>query len=314
MRENQQICPLATTLGSNSGPRPETPSKRGIRVTVTLAWCRSALWCRIAGAVGEDGIGLSGIGYGLFGLLWVLSREHNRFLDAIDGQTSGLFVGWFFFCIMLTWTGVWRVGNVAHGAGAVLGLGTGLAIARPAWRVLCASAVASMILLATVTGFLWRPYLDWNQEPGRDFAILGSEAIQDGQPKDAVELLQQALEMNSRQAEWWYNPSAAYARLGQSSDAAKALRHALEIKPGQADWRRYLAQFTARTAYEQAIKGDHAGAVRCYRESLDLDENNANTWYNLAISHQHLGNLEESRNSYKRAAQLEPDNPTYQDK
>ena len=32
-----------------------------------------------------------------------------------------LFVGWFVLCIVLTMAGMWNVGNVAHGAGFVLG-------------------------------------------------------------------------------------------------------------------------------------------------------------------------------------------------
>src|SRR4029453_5340230 len=43
-------------------------------------------------AVFEGGVGLSGIGYGLFGLLWVLSRRDERFRGAVDAQTVGLFV------------------------------------------------------------------------------------------------------------------------------------------------------------------------------------------------------------------------------
>ena len=48
------------------------------------------------------GVGLSGVGYGLFGFLWVLSRHDERFRDAIDQKTIQLFVIWFFFCIATT--------------------------------------------------------------------------------------------------------------------------------------------------------------------------------------------------------------------
>jgi membrane associated rhomboid family serine protease len=265
----------------------------------------------LAAAAGEDGIGLSGVGYGLFGLLWILSRLDERFRGAIDSQTVGLFVAWFFICIVTTRTGVWRVGNIAHGAGALLGLLTGLAIARPGWRVLCATAVASIILLGMVTGFLWRPYLDWNQEPGLDFAVLGYQAIKDHQPKQAVEFLQRAVEMNERKADWWYNLSVAYSMLGQGADATNAMRHALEIKPGQSDWRRSLSQYTAKAGYDRAINGDHTAAIKYYREALNIDEGNANAWFNLGISYENLGNLEESQSAYERAAKLEPHNPIY---
>ena len=72
-------------------------------------------------ALFHGGVGLSGVNYGLFGLLLVLSRTDPRFRDAIDRQTVQLLVGWFFLCIVLTVMNVWGVANVAHGAGFILG-------------------------------------------------------------------------------------------------------------------------------------------------------------------------------------------------
>jgi hypothetical protein len=43
-------------------------------------------------AVLKNGIGLSGVGYGLFALLWILSRNDERFRNAVDSQTISLFV------------------------------------------------------------------------------------------------------------------------------------------------------------------------------------------------------------------------------
>src|ERR1700722_13651110 len=68
----------------------------------------------------SGGIGLSGIGYGLFGMLWVLSRRDRRFAGIIDQKTVGLFVAWFFVCIFLTTSG-YPIGNIAHSAGAIAG-------------------------------------------------------------------------------------------------------------------------------------------------------------------------------------------------
>ena len=67
------------------------------------------------------GIGLSGVVYGLFGLLWVVSRHDDRFHEAVDERTIQLFIIWFFVCIATTWFGIFPVANVAHGAGLVLG-------------------------------------------------------------------------------------------------------------------------------------------------------------------------------------------------
>jgi len=92
-------------------------------------------------AFSNGGVGLSGVGYGLFGLLWILSRRDERFREAIDGKTIQLFVVWFFICVVLTLTNVMSVGNIAHGAGAVLGILTACAITMrsaglPSWPAL----------------------------------------------------------------------------------------------------------------------------------------------------------------------------------
>jgi membrane associated rhomboid family serine protease len=69
-------------------------------------------------AVGQIGVGLSGVGYGLFGMVCVLSQKDERFRGAVDLQTIVLFCAWFFFCIFLTWAEILPVGNIAHGVGA----------------------------------------------------------------------------------------------------------------------------------------------------------------------------------------------------
>src|SRR5262249_2296939 len=65
-------------------------------------------------ALWEGGVGLSGVVYGLFGLLWILSARDERFRDAVDKRTVQLFVAWFFICIVLTATKILPVANVAH--------------------------------------------------------------------------------------------------------------------------------------------------------------------------------------------------------
>jgi len=101
-----------------------------------FGWWRTAdLYSLLAGtsaaaeyAVSLGGIGLSGLGYGLFALFWVLSRRDTRLRSAIDAQTTWIFVGWFFLCVVLTVLDVWQVGNVAHLTGAITGGLVGLGL------------------------------------------------------------------------------------------------------------------------------------------------------------------------------------------
>lgn len=66
-------------------------------------------------AFAQGGVGLSG-GYGLFGLLFVLSDHNARFKDSLDKRTVNLFLRVVFICNFTTGTHVFDVANVAHAA------------------------------------------------------------------------------------------------------------------------------------------------------------------------------------------------------
>lgn len=97
-------------------------------------------------------VGLSGVGYGLFGLLWVGRRWRTDFRDVCNDDTVRLFVLWFFLCVALTYLHLMPVGNVAHGAGLLFGaLYAAAAFARRRrWLWITAATVASLLMLATV--------------------------------------------------------------------------------------------------------------------------------------------------------------------
>ncbi len=97
-------------------------------------------------------VGLSGIGYGLFGLLWMGRRWHTDMYAVCDRQMSQLLVGWFFLCIVLTYARILPVANIAHGAG----FGFGVLYARALWSPrhrawwLAAAIVLTTLVLATL--------------------------------------------------------------------------------------------------------------------------------------------------------------------
>jgi GlpG protein len=71
--------------------------------------------------------GMSGVGFGLFGYLWVKSRLEPRLGLEMPSQSVLLMVGWFVLC----WLGAFgAIANVAHTAGLLLGL---LLAAAPSW-------------------------------------------------------------------------------------------------------------------------------------------------------------------------------------
>lgn len=138
----------------------------------------------------QGGVGLSGVGYGLFGLLWVLSRKDERFSDAVDSKTVQLFVGWFFFCIVATVVGFMPVANIAHGMGAVAGVLTGLAITIPERRVELIAATSLVFLVGLWASTTGRPKVNLSKTGGYEEAYQGYEALISNQNQEAVRWLQ----------------------------------------------------------------------------------------------------------------------------
>ncbi len=111
-------------------------------------------------ALSQGGVGLSGVGYGLFGFLWYQSRQQGYFRGMIDGQTTALFAGWFVLCIILTARDIMPVGNVAHGAGALLGLLLGWTYSlAPEKRPFGRAAIMLALLAALAGASIFRPQL-----------------------------------------------------------------------------------------------------------------------------------------------------------
>ncbi len=97
-------------------------------------------------------VGLSGIIYGLFGMLWIGRRWRPELRAVCPDQTVHLLLGWFVLCIVMTEAGVMNVANIAHGAGFVFGVLYGLVAFAPSHRLRWAilASAASAVVLATL--------------------------------------------------------------------------------------------------------------------------------------------------------------------
>ncbi|OHB66919.1 MAG: hypothetical protein A2V70_08795 [Planctomycetes bacterium RBG_13_63_9] len=97
-------------------------------------------------------VGFSGVGYGLFGMLWIGRRWRPELREVCNDAIVKLFVGWFFFCIVVTYLNVMPVGNIAHGTGCAFGVLYGMAAFAPRHRIrwIVLAAVASGLVLSTL--------------------------------------------------------------------------------------------------------------------------------------------------------------------
>jgi GlpG protein len=205
-------------------------------------------------ALSTGGVGLSGVVYGLFGMLWVLSRRDIRFASSVDARTIAMFVAWFFLCIAATTAHIMEIGNVAHAAGAAVGLLLGAAIvAQGGWRKITTGATAAFVLFCLTGALVARPYINRVADIGGELAYLGYRDLERGQYESSIRLFNQALERNGRQGGWWYNLGVAYSRLNRHQEALGAFEQAVECDPRNQEFR------DTRDQYRRFVQGMRAG-------------------------------------------------------
>lgn len=253
----------------------------------------------------SGGIGLSGVGYGLFGMLWVLSRKDKRFRESVDGRTIQLFIGWFFLCIAATVARVYAVANVAHGVGALLGVLAGAAVAFPGTkRALYSLGAVLVTALSIVCGSVLRPYVNLSSAGGQDSAYLGYQALQEGRNQEALDHYLRAVEMNGRQAGYWFNLGIAYERLGKMDEAYASFEKAYKLEPTNSKYRSAVADqacFRGAAAHET---GRHQQAVLYLQKCIEMGGEGAEPYDFLGAALDALGRHEESKQAFAQAERL----------
>ncbi len=214
------------------------------------AWSAAGLFALLAVtssapqvALEGAGIGLSGIGYGLFGFLWVLSRWDRRDRIQLDGQTIGMFVVWFFLCIIATYTDMMAVGNVAHGAGAVVGAAIGWAVAnrRPGWiaRGWPLLAVLSALVLAST---ILRPYLAGSSVREQERFGHAWQTLQSGDNSRAEPLLAAIVEQHPDESWAWWGLGVARWKLGDHERALTAFERSAALQSPSPEDQKFLGE------------------------------------------------------------------------
>jgi membrane associated rhomboid family serine protease len=182
-------------------------------------------------AVSGPAIGLSGIGYGLFGLTWALDRYTANYRGILDQQTTALFVAWFFFCIVASIGGFMPVANVAHGAGAVLGGLLGLSLSPYAKRRRPARlGLALLVPLIAVASTVGRPYVNFSRSYSWELFDQATAAYQRGDLETALDHLQAAARRDPDEPAIWNNLGVVYGELGREEEAREAFRRKAEAR------------------------------------------------------------------------------------
>ncbi|MHB1080006.1 MAG: rhomboid family intramembrane serine protease [Prosthecobacter sp.] len=109
--------------------------------------------------LGQIGIGMSGMVYGVFGYMLVGRDRHPAFRRVVTASTIILFFGWLILCFALTHSHIMPVANFAHLGGLVAGVLSGLATDGRRFRKLV-RAILGLMLLGAVVPLCWAPWHD----------------------------------------------------------------------------------------------------------------------------------------------------------
>lgn len=170
------------------------------------------------------GIGLSGVGYALFGFCWMTRSRYPEFARIVDQRTIGLFLIWFVVCVVTTYTGIMRIANVAHLSGLAMGAAIGGMVTRPKLRVPLGLAVVALAAISVVPLF-WNPLSEeWNADKA-DIAMEGRDY------PTAIEYIHRALRRGADPDWGWINLAAIYGYQGREAEYRNAIEQLQQVDP-----------------------------------------------------------------------------------
>ncbi len=253
-------------------------------------------------AVGVGSVGLSGVGYGLFAMAWVLTSRDRRFAKAVDARTVLAFGVWFFFCILATYLRVMAIGNMAHASGALLGALVGAAMSARAIRSRVAAGLGVPVVLALsfAGATILRPRVNLSHD-AYGSAQLGYQALQAGRLEEAIRDYREAIAMNGEDAATWYNLGIAYESAERGDESVAAFRRLYELDGYTAHHRDAYFEAAHRFAREAQQQGDHRRVVAMLGPIVALDPDDAIGWLALSISYHALGMEAEEREAAAHA-------------
>lgn len=169
---------------------------------------------------GDAGIGMSGVGYALFGFGWVARHKMPALAGILDRQTAFFFVVWLIGCAIATELGLANIANAAHIAGLLFGAAVAYAFVERSQKkmVWVAAPVLGVMAALSFLPLRWCPTSpEWT-------AAQAFEAHQKGDLKTAEKWYTRTLERGHHDKSWaWTNLAAIYGTRGERAQYQKAL-------------------------------------------------------------------------------------------
>jgi tetratricopeptide (TPR) repeat protein len=181
---------------------------------------------------------------------------------------------------------------------------------------------------------LWRDTLAKNPVAWMAHNNLGNVLTDRGKLPEAIQHLEQSIQLKPDNAEAYFNLGNALARQGKLSEAIQYYEQAIQIKPNYAAAYDILGNALAGQGrvseaiqhYLRAIElkpedaeaynnlgsalillGKLPEAIQRYEKAVELKPGNADFWYNLGLALDRQAKLPRAIQCYERAVQLKPD-------
>lgn len=182
----------------------------------------------------STGIGFSGIGYAMFGFIFINSKLDKSNKWFLEQKIIILFLFWLIFCVFLSYTGIWQIGNVSHFSGLLWGILLGY-LSTISNKKLAISLPILFLIISSIPLF-WSPWsISWlstqaynfhkdqNYERAKIFYVKILE--KDSANSFALENLKQIKIMELSEK------AKNLAEKGDVENAKKILKEILEIDP-----------------------------------------------------------------------------------
>lgn len=122
----------------------------------------------------------------------------------------------------------------------------------------------------------------------------------DGDPKEAINVLNKRIEENPNESILWYFIGKAYQNIGEKQKALESYEKAIELDP---------ENYMSWNSKGKLIIGNPKEAIKCFDASLELNED-ANIWYLRGLCMQNIEDYKESVYCLDKALEIEMVNPT----
>jgi membrane associated rhomboid family serine protease len=167
-------------------------------------------------ATGDTGIGMSGVGYALFGFGWMARDRIPSFARVLPDETVKVFLIWLVGCIVATAAGFANIGNAAHVGGMLFGMGVASFWLKRFPRVPVALGLALLIAIAVVPLF-WCPWASgWTSKQAYDAHARENY-------RQAVKWYRRTLALGEDPKWVWHNLAQIHGYLGQPLEYRQAL-------------------------------------------------------------------------------------------